>query len=82
MHKEAEICGQVVTCVFISHSLQAELSVSPNSSQSFGDVRCCLAALCQYSKSAALTVLQRDKPYHSLPVSLSVLITEVNNHLG
>lgn len=81
MHKEAEICGQVVTLCLLS-LIRAELSVSPNSSQSFGDVRCCLAAMCQYSKSAALTVLQRDKPYHSLPVSLSVLITEVNNHLG
>lgn len=87
---EVEISKQVFFCVFFfisltsQHFVQLQLPLSsPQTHRKAVDIKCCLPAMCHSGKTAALTVLQWDKPYRPLPVfvmrSLSVPITEVNS---
>ena len=73
-----------VTCVLsLSLSSTSTPSFSPSPSQSSRNVKCRLPAECNSCKTAALRVLQWDKPYHSLPVFVrqppSVPITDVSS---
>lgn len=80
-----------LSLLFLQHFLQSRLSLfffpSPKTHRkALETFKCCFPAMCDSSKTAALTVLQWDKPYHSLPVfiirSLSVPITEASSPLS